>query len=153
MVREYEGRRQNKDQINEIEDSKKSLEIYEKAYACFRPECGESNAESAERHELIAAKVIELNRQRKGEKKNQPRNQHHFETATGFTHVISNKQRRTITRRQRITKAENTQLQEVNLTNDIPIAKLYTTTLKLTILTTTQNPSHTKVFKYTKWKL
>jgi hypothetical protein len=92
MVRDYEGRKQ---EINELEDSKKSLEIYEKAYACFRPECGESNAESAERHELIAAKIIELNRQRRGERKNQHRIQHHFETATGFTNVINNKQRRT----------------------------------------------------------
>jgi hypothetical protein len=70
MVREYEVEKQDKDQTNEIEDSKRSLKIYEKAYACFRPECGESNAESAERHELIAATVIELTKQRKGEKKN-----------------------------------------------------------------------------------
>jgi hypothetical protein len=58
MVREYEGRKQDKNQTNEDEDSKRSLQIYEKAYACYKPEFGESNAESAERHELIAAKVI-----------------------------------------------------------------------------------------------
>ena len=46
MVREYEGRTQEEDQIGEIEDSKRSLKIYEKAYACYRPEFGESNAES-----------------------------------------------------------------------------------------------------------
>ncbi len=101
---------------------------YEKAYACYRPECGESNAESAERHELIAAKVTELTEQRKGKQTHQPRIQHHFETATGFKHVIDNKQRRTTIRirRQRITKEENAKLKEVNLTNDIPIQRLYT---------------------------
>ncbi len=31
MVKEYEGRKQDKDQTNEIEDSKRSLKIYEKA--------------------------------------------------------------------------------------------------------------------------
>ncbi len=54
-----------KNQIDEITESKRSLKIYEKAYACYRPEYGESNAESAERHELIAAKVLELKEQRK----------------------------------------------------------------------------------------
>jgi hypothetical protein len=74
----------------------------------------------------IAAKVIELTEQRKGKRKKQPRIQHHSEIATGFKQVIDNKQRRTTTRRQRIAKEENAKLKEMNLTNDIPIPKLYT---------------------------
>jgi hypothetical protein len=119
MVREYEGRKQN--QIDEIEESKRSLKIYERAYACYRPECGESNAESAERHELIAAKVLELTEQRQGKQQNQTRIQNHFHTANEMKHVIDNKQRRTTTRRERLTKEANAKMKEVNLLNEMPI--------------------------------
>ena len=43
MVREYEERKQEKNQIDEVEESKRSLEIYEKAYACYRPEYGDAS--------------------------------------------------------------------------------------------------------------
>ena len=126
MVREYEGRTQEEDQIKEIEDSKRSLKIYEKAYACYRPEFGESNAESAERNELIAAKVLELTAQRKGKQKNQTRIQNHFQTANEMTHVIDNKQRRTTIRRERLTKEAHAKMKEVNLLNNKPIPRVYT---------------------------
>ena len=100
MVREYEGRTQEEDQIKEIEDSKRSPKIYEKAYACYRPEFGESNAESAERHELIAAKVLELTEQRKGKQKNKTRIQNHFQTANEMQYVIDNKQTNNNTQRK-----------------------------------------------------
>jgi hypothetical protein len=125
MVREYEGRTQEEDQIKEIEDSKRSLKIYEKAYACYRPEFGESNAESAERNELIAAKVLELTAKRKGKQKNETRI-NHFQTANEMKHIIDNKQRRTTIRRERLTKKANAKMKEVNLLNNKPIPRVYT---------------------------
>ncbi len=65
MVKEYE-RRKDEEALNDntSEDSTSSLKIYEKAYASYKPECGESNAESAERHRLIEQRVLELKHQR-----------------------------------------------------------------------------------------
>ena len=41
-------------------------------------------------------------------------------------HVIDNKQRRTTTRRERLTTEANAKMKEVNLLNDRPIPRVYT---------------------------
>jgi hypothetical protein len=65
MVKEYESKKEEESiNDNQSEDSESSIKIYEKAYASFKPECGESNAESAERHRLIEQRVKELKRLR-----------------------------------------------------------------------------------------
>jgi DNA/RNA-binding domain of Phe-tRNA-synthetase-like protein len=47
MVKEYERRKEEEELMDAdtSEESESSIKIYEKAYANFKPECGESNAE------------------------------------------------------------------------------------------------------------
>jgi hypothetical protein len=117
MIREYTQRREQTTEPNSDDDkstdSDRSLKIYEKAYACFKPEPGEFNSESAERHRLIEERVFELKqeRQRKINPKNQTRIQHQFETSTLLRNTISNKQRRQIVRRKKDTKKQSYNLQ------------------------------------------
>ena len=88
--------------------SDKSIRLYERAYACYRPDAGESNAESAERHQLIEERVRELKeirrRKRYGRK---VRLEHTFETSTRLNQTINNKQRRATTRRKQTSKPQN----------------------------------------------
>jgi hypothetical protein len=113
MVKEYE-RRKDDEALNgdTSEDSTSSLKIYEKAYASDKPECGESNAESAERHRLlvIEQRVLELKHQRgrQKDKKTPKRISTQFTTDPKFTHTIDNKQRRTTERRKRLSKEKTT---------------------------------------------
>ncbi len=92
MVREYNQRKgqtsahQSDDENSD--DSTNSLTIYEQAYACFRPEPGESNAESAERHRLIEERVTELKQARRRKIKPAPSTKHQQQLET------TNKQQR-----------------------------------------------------------
>jgi hypothetical protein len=94
-VREYSQRREQTTEHNSDDDkstdSDRSLKIYEKAYACFKPEPGESNAESAERHRLIDERVFELKQepQRKINPKTQTRIQNPFATSPLLRNTIS----------------------------------------------------------------
>jgi hypothetical protein len=80
MVREYNQRKEqtsaHQSDDENSDDSRNSLKIYEQAYACFRPEPGESNAESAERHRLIEQRVTELKQTRRRKIKNPPSPKH-----------------------------------------------------------------------------
>ncbi len=103
MVREYTQRREQRTKPNSDDDkstdSERSLKIFEKAYACFKPEPGESNAESAERHRLIEERVFELKqeRKRKVNPKNSTRIQHQFETSPLLRNTISKIEYRYVT--------------------------------------------------------
>jgi hypothetical protein len=114
MVREYEERleKQKKEENsdNQSEESDNSLHIYKKAYACFRPEPGESNAESVEQQGLIEARVAELKRKRRKDKttRSPSRIEAHFNTSTQLKRTIDNKQRRVTVRRKRLHKDSKT---------------------------------------------
>jgi hypothetical protein len=86
MVREYNQRKEqtsaNQSDDENSDDSTSSLTIYERAYACFRPEPGESNAESAERHRLIEERVTELKQARRRKIKLPPSTKHHQQLET-----------------------------------------------------------------------
>ena len=111
MVKEYERRKEEEELMDAdtSEESESSIKIYEKAYANYKPECGESNAESAERHRLIEQRVKEMKRLRNRQKeiKKSTRISTHFITDPQLTHTIDNKQRRTTERRNRISKEKN----------------------------------------------
>jgi hypothetical protein len=90
--------------------SEKSIRLYERAYAYCRPEAGESNAESAERHHLIEDRVCELKdirRRKRYGRKFPVRLEHTFATSTRLTHTINNKQRRATTRRKRTSTTQH----------------------------------------------
>jgi hypothetical protein len=91
-----------KEENSDSDSSDKSIRWHERAYACYRPEAGESNAESAERHQRIEDLVRELNeiRRRKRNRSEYPvRLEHTFATSTRLTCTINNKQRRATTKR------------------------------------------------------
>jgi hypothetical protein len=94
---------------SESGSSNKSIRLYEKAYASYKPEVGESNAESAARHQLIDDRVSELKEARKRllTLYYPARLGHTFTTSPRLTRTINNKQRREITRRQERMKRRN----------------------------------------------
>ena len=161
MVKEYE-RRKDDEALNgdTSEDSTSSLKIYEKAYASDKPECGESNAESAERHRLIEQRVLELKHQRgrQKDKKTPKRISTQFTTDPKLTHTIDNKQRRTTERRKRLSKEKTTtnktlqfkiannvqgyEFEEEQLTSDTPIVTQQIDVIMDTGATFTMLPGH-----------
>jgi hypothetical protein len=100
MVREYNQRKEqtiaHRSDDDKSDDSENSLTMYERAYACFRPEPGESNAESAERHRLIEERVTELKQARRRKLKPQTSTRHHQQLETS-----NNKQRRQTVRKKK----------------------------------------------------
>jgi hypothetical protein len=122
MVREYTQRKEQTTEHNSDDDkstdSDRSLTIYEKAYACFKPEPGESNAESAERHRSLEERVLELKqeRKRKANSKTSTRIQNQFEMSPILRNTISNKQRRQTVRRNKATKKQSYDLQHESST-------------------------------------
>ncbi len=105
MVNDYETQHANDQQLpkEDQQESPNSIRIYEKVAACYRPEMGESNAESAERHRHIAQRVMELKRTRIGHKS--PTTEYptrlstRFPTAQKTTRLINIKQHRATKRR------------------------------------------------------
>ncbi len=81
MVREYNQRKEqtsaHQSDDENSDDFTNSLTIYERAYACFRREPGESNADSAERHRLIEERVTELKQARRRNIKPPHSTKHH----------------------------------------------------------------------------
>ncbi len=82
MVREYNQRKEQtsanpSDDEDSVFISANSLIIYERAYACYRPEPGESNVESAERHRLIEERVTQLKQARRKKIKPPHSTKHH----------------------------------------------------------------------------
>ncbi len=71
MVRDYKQRKVTDDKDEDSDSSVNSVKLYEKAFASFRPEFGESNAEAAERHRLIKERVVALKYARKQQKVNE----------------------------------------------------------------------------------
>jgi hypothetical protein len=122
MVKEYESRKEEEPiNDNQSEDSESSIKIYGKAYANFKLECGESNAESAERHRLIEQRVKKMKRLRwrQKEENKSKRISTHFITDPKLTHMIDNKQRRTTERRKRISKEKTNTNSKPNNEKDI----------------------------------
>ena len=83
--------------VNDDSDSSKnSLRIYQQASACYKPEQGESNAEAAERHRLIAKRISEIKdeRKRKNARTSAVRLSQHFHASYQLKRTIAIKQRR-----------------------------------------------------------
>jgi hypothetical protein len=103
MRREYETRIHSDDSDNR-NSSKNSLQIYQQASACYKPEQGESNAEAAERHRLIEERIGEIKeeRQRRTNRKFVRLSQH-FLTSYQLKRKIAIKQRRTTITKNNLT--------------------------------------------------
>ncbi len=120
MVKDYETRQVNDNtQSHEVQkESPRSLRIYEKAAACYRPEIGESNAESAKRHRLIEERVMKLKTERLRQEGNSneppPRLPTLFPTSRTTNSLINIRQHRTTKRRRDLNQKQRAHEQQSN---------------------------------------
>ena len=114
MKQDYENRAASENS-DESEGSDNSIKIYHKAYASFRPEQGESNAEAAERHRLIEERVREIKQERKRETEQKclVRIKRHFHTSSQLRRTIDIRQRRTTIKRQHRDQDSDTMQQSI----------------------------------------
>ncbi len=131
MVRDYKQRQVTDDKDEDSDSSVHSVKLYEKAFASFRPEFGESNAEAAERHRLIKERVVALKHARKQEKKvneTTPRLTTRFQTSSTLDCLINIRQHRATHRRHEFNEQQQAKYTAIQNKNNFlhPIKALET---------------------------